>query len=293
MTNKILALSGCKQSGKNTAFNYLLGLMMGNLGIVRGKFAISDDGKLWVEDIFGDEKHQGIFDIERTNNEMLDFLDECIYPYIKSYSFADNLKRDICMNILGLSFHHCYGTDEDKNEETHLNWQNMPGIITEKGIWDLLNTREVRARMGQSNLNKVKNKIQYHPSGPMTAREVMQYVGTDIFRKIYGNVWAESCIRKIQSESPLLAVITDCRFPNEVEVVQAAGGKVIRLTRGMKSSKDAHPSETILNPDVYDWNNFDAVLDNAGSEGTIGAQNTMLFQILQQWGWIDPERKLS
>ena len=66
-------------------------------------------------------------------------------------------------------------------------------------------------------------------SSPMTAREVMQYVGTDFFRKIYPDVWVDSTIRKIESEAPDLAVIVDCRFPNETKGVKEAGGKVIKL----------------------------------------------------------------
>lgn len=289
---RILAFAGRKQSGKNCAFNYLLGLMMGNLGIIRGRFAIMDDGKLWVEDIFGDTEQQGIFDVERNNDEMKNFLNECIYPYVKNYSFADALKNDVCVNVLGLSYEQCFGTDDEKNTLTDLRWENMPGIIGEKGVWDLLNTREVRARMGQTNLDKLKREVQYHAPGPMSGREVMQYVGTDMFRRMYGDVWADSCIRRIKKEQPLLSIITDCRFPNEVEAVQKAGGRVVRLTRGMQS-KDNHPSETALDPDNFDWNKFDAVLDNAGPDGTIGNQNTMLFQMLQQWGWIDPERKVN
>ena len=284
---RILAFAGRKQSGKNCAFNYILGFQMVKLGIVRGSFAISDKGQLWISDLFGDEDHRGVFDVERTNQEMVDFKEEYIYPYVKNYSFADGLKRGLCMDILGLSFSSVYGTDEEKNRDTHLNWEDMPGVISEKGVWDLLNTREVKARMGKTNLDKVKSHIQYHPAGPMSGREVMQYVGTDICRTMYGDVWADSCIRKITKEGSLFAVITDCRFPNEVEAIQKVGGKVVRLTRGMES-KDNHYSEIALDPDNFDWNKFDAILDNAGPEGSIPKQNTMILQMLQQWGWVEP-----
>ena len=65
----------------------------------------------------------------------------------------------------------------------------------------------------------------------MTAREVMQYVGTDVFRKIQHDVWAGATIKKIDLEKPDLAVIADCRFPNEVDAIQKAGGLVIKLNR--------------------------------------------------------------
>lgn len=291
---RIIAFSGRKQSGKNCAFNCLLGIQLVKLAVVRDHFAIMNDGKLWISDIFGDKDHAGVFDVDRNNEEMQNFLEEYVYPYIKNYSFADALKRDICVNVLGLSYVQCFGTDDEKNTETHLRWEDMPGIISEKGVWDLFNTREVKARMGQTNLDKIKKEIDYHPPGPMTGREVMQYVGTELFRRMYGDVWADSCIRRINREQPLFAVITDCRFPNEVEAIQKAGGRVVRLTRGAQS-KDNHPSETALDPENFDWNKFDAILDNSGPDGSIGNQNRMLLQMLSQWGWIDPveEEKLN
>jgi len=51
---KILALCGRKQSGKNTAYNFLLGITLLRLAVVRGKIEIKDDGKLWISDLFGD-----------------------------------------------------------------------------------------------------------------------------------------------------------------------------------------------------------------------------------------------
>lgn len=138
----------------------------------------------------------------------------------KLYNFADPLKQDICMGILGMSYEQCYGDDIDKNTPTGLIWE------------------------GQN----------------LTAREVMQFVGTDVFRKMKHDVWAGATINKIQTEQPDIAVIADCRFPNEVEAVKNAGGIVIKLTRNPYNSD--HSSETALDPDNYDSSNFDLVLDN-------------------------------
>lgn len=266
---KILAFSGRKQSGKNTCFNLLLGLEMLKLAVVRDKIAIQDDGRLWISDIFGDPEYQGIFDPNRKNETMKAFLAEYIHPFIKNYSFADALKDNICIDILGLTPEMCYGTDDDKNQPTHLKWENMPGVFT--GSDELY--------LDYEGLNFVR-----HKPGTMTAREVMQFFGTEIFREAYPDVWVDSCIRRIQYEQPELAVITDCRFPNEVDGVHKAGGKVVRLTRGANSC-DVHESELVLDKNNYDWNNFDAILDNANM--TIGEQNKALIELLSSWGWLD------
>ena len=135
------------------------------------------------------------------------------------YNFADPLKN-LCMDILGLSFDQCHGTDDQKNE--------------------LVNC--------------------YKDGNQMTARQVLQVVGTEFFRSIQHNVWADATIRRIQQDNPLVALIGDCRFPNEVEAVKKAGGTVIKLTRNLYNSD--HASETALDPENYDQSNFDLVVDN-------------------------------
>lgn len=151
---------------------------------------------------------------------------------VKHYSFADALKS-ICIDILGLEYNQCYGSDEDKNTPTDIVWNG----------------------------------------NELTARQVMQIVGTDIFRSLKPNVWTEATIRKIQKDNPDIAIITDCRFPNEIDAVHDAKGIVIRLTRSIDASN--HPSESALDKENYDWNNFDIILDN--KELTKEAQFTLLM----------------
>lgn len=283
---KILALSGRKQSGKNTSFNYLLGITMLKLSIVREQIAVTPEGQLWISDIFGDQNNRGIFDIDRHIPEMEVFREETIYPYIKNYSFADALKKDVCMNILGLTYEQCYGTDEQKNSVVpHLLWENMPGVITElpkESYREDDPIEYIKGRLG--DYYAIWNNQIFHSPGPMTAREVMQYVGTEVFRKMWGDVWAQACVNKIQRDGSLFAIITDCRFPNEVEMVQKAGGKVVRFTRG-SNSKDMHDSEASLDKNKFDWNRFDAVIDNENM--SIGEQNDALSELLREWNWIE------
>jgi len=157
------------------------------------------------------------------------------------YNFADPLKN-VCMDILGLGFEQCYGTDQEKNEL----------------------------------VNCYKNGKQ------MTAREVLQMVGTEFFRSIQHDVWAGATIRKIQQDNPPVALIADCRFPNEVKAVKKAGGVVIKLTRNLYNSD--HASETALDPENYDQNNFDLIVYNQNM--TIGQQWQEVIR------WILQNKKL-
>ncbi len=243
---KILGLSGKKQSGKNTSANFIVGIYMRGLDIVRGHIEMQPDGRFAVSDIFGDTDMAGIFDITRNNESMLTFLDEYIHPYVKLYSCADILKHEVCMGLLNLSYEQCFGTDSQKNTETSLRWEDMPGIFA---------TDNDEIFLDYEGLDFVQ-----HTPGPMTAREVMQYVGTDIFRKMYDKVWVNSLIKRIEHENSHLAIVTDVRFINEVEGIQEAGGKVVRLLRDPSDGKDQHYSETAL--DDYPLEKFDAYIDN-------------------------------
>jgi len=145
----------------------------------------------------------------------------------KLYSFADPLKQDICINLLGLTYEQCYGTDEDKNTFTDIKWNSIPG---------------------------------YDGDHFMTAREVMEVVGTKIFRKIKNNVWVDATINKIKKEGYDLAIVLDNRFPNEVDSVLDNHGFVIRLTRNPFNS-NSEP-ETALDANKYNWSRFSQIIDN-------------------------------
>lgn len=246
MTSKILVLSGKKESGKNTLCNYLHGITFKSLGLLKS-FVIDEStkGKILATTWSGETE---ILDLCSLNHQIYS-------KYIKDYAFADDLKN-ICHTILLLNHNQCYGSNDEKNTITKYIWENMVGIA---------NT-EYKDRTGQ-----------------MTGREVMQYIGTEVFRKMYTNVWVEACFSRILSESPTLSIVTDCRFPNEVMAAKAVGAKVVRLKRNVNPT-DQHYSETALDSEVFDWNQFDYVLDN---ENTSIEESCLLLQSkLEEWEWL-------
>ena len=149
-----------------------------------------------------------------------EFVSKIYKQKSKIYNFADPLKQDICINVLGLNYDQCYGSDDHKNTLTECYWENKR----------------------------------------LTAREVMQFVGTNIFRQMKQDVWASATINKINQEKLPLAIIADCRFPNEVEVVRKTGGLVIKLTRDPFNSD--HESERALDTENYSTENFDLIINN-------------------------------
>lgn len=66
----------------------------------------------------------------------------------------------------------------------------------------------------------------------LTPRYVLQYWGTEVFRKgFHDDLWIAALENKLRNSSDDI-VITDCRFPNEISAIRDAGGVVIRVKRG-------------------------------------------------------------
>lgn len=66
---------------------------------------------------------------------------------------------------------------------------------------------------------------------PFTPRMALQQLGTDACRKVFHNdIWIHLMERKIQQYDNV--VVTDVRFPNEIESIVRMGGKILRIKRG-------------------------------------------------------------
>jgi len=123
----------------------------------------------------------------------------------------------------------------------------------------------------------------------MTYRELLQYVGTDLFRnQLHSNTWVNALFSKYDNNFHAVNfsvrqgiknpeypswIITDVRFPNEANGILDRNGIVIRINRkseiekwskfdidGFHEYPKEHKSETAL--DDY---TFDYVIDNNGT----------------------------
>jgi|TARA_R110002110_G_scaffold110498_2_gene275365 hypothetical protein len=245
----IIGLSGAKQSGKTTSTNFLYGYQLRVNEIIEKFLMNPETGELLVNAKTINEKGEeeeglGVLDIERRDSDFIDYASQSIWPYVRSFGFADPLKI-ISIQLFGLLEEQCYGTNDQKNTPINIKWEDLP-IPSEK-------------------------------IGFITAREFLQYFGTEVCRKIRPNIWVDSCVNRINQSGTELAIVSDVRFPNEVDAIQKAGGKVIRLTR--KPHEDIHDSETSLD----DYEGFDYVLEN--QDLSIDETNKQMLGILKSWGW--------
>lgn len=66
----------------------------------------------------------------------------------------------------------------------------------------------------------------------LTPRWALQHIGTGVFREYFHqDIWIASLERRLEASSSSV-VITDCRFPNELGAIEAAGGATVRIYRG-------------------------------------------------------------
>lgn len=64
----------------------------------------------------------------------------------------------------------------------------------------------------------------------LTPRFVLQNIGTDVFRNhFHPDIWI-ACVEK-QLTKYQKVVFTDCRFPNEIDMITNHGGKIIKIFR--------------------------------------------------------------
>jgi hypothetical protein len=173
------------------------------------------------------------------------------------YSFADPLKQFL-INVFGLTWAQCYGTDADKNSPSRVKWEDLP-LDGFKKI-DL---------MKSAGTPTFADTEQF-----LTARQLMQIFGSDICRKMYPDCWALGTKNKILAEKPGVAFICDARFPNEIDVLADTNPIIIRLKRSV--SADTHFSETAL--DDYDFSKFGAnfiEIDNSNMD--MAEKNKLLW----------------
>ena len=105
----------------------------------------------------------------------------------------------------------------------------------------------------------------------LTPRWVLQYWGTEVCRKsFHDDIWIASLENKLRNSKDNI-VISDCRFPNEIEAIKKANGVIVWVQRGAL-------------PEWYD----DAVSANQGNNIGINAMKLRKIHA-SEWAWLGSE----
>lgn len=120
------------------------------------------------------------------------------YPNWKEMAFADSLKDAVSV-LFGWDKDIVYGKDGNlrkKRDEVDTFWAKELGI---EGF---------------------------------NVRKALQLIGTDVFRNNFNDKFWLICLKKKIQDNVGHTVITDVRFPNEMEMIRAMGGQIIQVIRG-------------------------------------------------------------
>jgi hypothetical protein len=120
----------------------------------------------------------------------------------------------------------------------------------------------------------------------LTPRWILQYWGTEVCRTgFHDDMWIASLENKLRTSNDSI-VISDCRFPNEINAIKTQGGIVIRVKRGedptwYNDAADVNAGDRCLNysraksrmeelgihasETAWVGTKFDAIVDNNGS----------------------------
>ena len=106
----------------------------------------------------------------------------------------------------------------------------------------------------------------------LSPRQMMQLVGTDFFRdKVSQDFWIDHFKRWYAAHDPSRSVVvTDVRFQNEVDVIKALGGVVVRVTRPHEHEQEQNgrhtmPDTHITEQGVAKVQGVDVSIENDGS----------------------------
>jgi len=94
----------------------------------------------------------------------------------------------------------------------------------------------------QVNLNQ--ERLDELDQWQMTARQYLQWYGTEGHRVFFGDdIWVDAALPNDLDHSDRFIVVTDMRFPNEVQRVMDLGGVTVKVERDNKTRFAKHDSE--------------------------------------------------
>ena len=181
------------------------------------------------------------------------------------FNLADSLK-DACERFFNIPLAWSYGTNEDKNRETHIRYRDLPVTFY--------------------------NEAEINPDRFVTVRALLQYFGTEVMRKMDKDVWCNATAKDIEREAferstnvsldLTYAIIADVRFPNEIEYFINRYGEdnviIVRLTRNITNM--THISETAL--DGYDFGKYRNYIEIDNTSLSEVDKNTLGLKLVQE-----------
>lgn len=211
--SKILAFTGRKQSGKTSSAKFVVGQYVVGYELFPNcsSFSQNKDGDILLK-LDNDLAMLPM----KPNNENYEFYYNVLYPKIKIYSFATELKIAV-VRIFNVPEEWVFGTEKDKNRLTKVKWNDFC----------------------KRDKNERVNPVY------MTVREVLQEFG-NFCREFKKDCWVQSTMTSLFSE---YNIIDDLRYDNEAAIIKEKGGLIIKIEGGIE---DSDVGEQGINPKFVD-----------------------------------------
>jgi hypothetical protein len=173
---------------------------------------------------------------------------------IKKYS--DKLKDIVCI-LIGCTREQL---EDQKFKETPLGeeWWIYEGKYIALGI---KRDDDIYPYTRNNNYNGIYCPPEDYDVIKTTPRMLLQKIGTDLFRnQLHPNIWLNSFFSDYTEDCNW--IITDSRFPNDVERTRGMGGVLIRVNRSeCEGRENEHASETALD----NYEGFNYIINNNGT----------------------------
>lgn len=229
----IISISGKKRSGKDTAGKIAQILLsfknISNEDIIKYLDGGSFDNPKWI--------------IKKWASKLKD-LTSLLTGFSVQQLESEDVKNTILSKVYIVSNKFIDFEEEYKNHKTAL------------GVYSRMKSKYLTI----NNFDEVADKI-FLIERDITPRYILQQLGTEIGRRISKNIWINALLNDYQNDlfntSLCNWIITDTRFPNEVEAVKSLDGINIRIQRDNEGA-DLHESETALD----DYEDFDYLINN-------------------------------
>lgn len=176
-------------------------------------------------------------------------------------AFADPLKEEVAEFLdkheVCWEHRHLYGDVKDKEATLRMAYDIRPR--SKEFMWFLTDVCDYR------------DGYLY-----FTARKLLQYWGTEYRRAENPNYWVDRTLSSLAADGQY--VITDMRFPNEMEALQQKQGITVRIMRPamQRIAGSTHASESLMEGHT-DW---DYVVINNGTLADYHDQCRMLLERL-------------
>lgn len=234
-----------------------------------------------------------------SNKAVIEYLDkkDINYSY-ENKKFADKLKDIVCL-LIGCTKEQL----EDRDfKETSLG-EEWTRYSVANGFWSHSDNNPSHKMMDSKQCskaeyeNEVKVNWQTAYKTVYTPRLLLQHIGTELFRnQIIDGIWVNALMSEYKPKEELVGttpeniqwgevypnwIITDTRFPNELQAVKDKGGINIRINRPKerelilrnatsiidtrKTLEPEHKSETMLDNATFDY----VILNNGTIEDLV------------------------